>query len=312
MHGARRVSLPYDRSCPVVYDNDDHRDTYADEFLLALASAGEIDLRGMITTTPCGIDNPLVPEEDFEAFVAGRAEIVAKARRSGLGNLPDPVAGPCRALRRPPSSRIDDTVPIDTPGSRLIVEEARKADPDAPLVILTGGPLTAVADAYLLDPGIAEHVVVASLLGTRDDMADYNGATDAWAAYIVLERLRYVQFPAGCGPASVPKARLRQLPDTELRQWMIEKHHPTNGLPAEQDADGPPAISLVRPDYVLEVRPIAFSHFLEARGNPTVPVFRAGGTGRATVVTHVSSELATAEFWRVLGNPAAYHARGDR
>ena len=311
MSRARKVSLPYDRSCPVIYDNDDHRDTYTDEFLLALASAGEIDLRGIITTTPCGIDNPLVPQEDFDAFVAGRAEIVAKARRSGLRNLPDPVAGPCRALRRPPSSRIEDTLPIDTPGSRLIVEEAQRAYTNAPLVILTGGPLTAVADAYLLDPGIAEHVVVASLLGTCDDMGDYNGATDPWAAYIVVERLRYVQFPGGCGPARVPKARLRELPDTELRQWMIEKHHPTNSLPAEQDADGPPAISLVRPDYVLGMRPIAFSHFQEARGNRSVPVFRVGGTGRATVVIDVSSEVATAEFWRALGNPAAYHPRRD-
>ncbi len=48
-----RVSLiPYSSDNPVIYDNDAHADVYTDELLLALSSAGCIDLRGFITTTP--------------------------------------------------------------------------------------------------------------------------------------------------------------------------------------------------------------------------------------------------------------------
>ena len=40
--------FPYDRTNPVIYDNDNALDVYTDELVMALASAGEIDLRGMI------------------------------------------------------------------------------------------------------------------------------------------------------------------------------------------------------------------------------------------------------------------------
>ena len=84
---------------------------------------------------------------------------------------------------------------IGSDGSRLIVREAHKAGPGNPLVVICGGQLTAVADAYLLDSSIAGKVVVAALLGSDKDMGGFNGKQDPWAAYIVLQRLIYVQFP---------------------------------------------------------------------------------------------------------------------
>lgn len=42
--------LPLQKKCPVICDNDDHRDVYTDEYLMALSSLGEIDLKGIITT----------------------------------------------------------------------------------------------------------------------------------------------------------------------------------------------------------------------------------------------------------------------
>ncbi len=44
------AELPCDRTCPVFYDNDDRRDVYTDEYLLALAHLGDIELKGMITS----------------------------------------------------------------------------------------------------------------------------------------------------------------------------------------------------------------------------------------------------------------------
>jgi len=158
--------LPYDSRNPIVHTNDGNIDVYTLEYVMALASAQEIQLVGVVADAGGGgPDRP-------PTWYRGRnlyAEIVAKARRSGMLRLPDPVAGPNRALAKPASGVIEDTVPIDTPGSRLIVREARKASPQKPLVVITGGPLTSVASAYLIDKSIADNVVVASLLGTRND-----------------------------------------------------------------------------------------------------------------------------------------------
>ena len=45
------ISLPYDNTCPIIYDNDDADDMYTDEYLLSLVSAGNITLKGMITSS---------------------------------------------------------------------------------------------------------------------------------------------------------------------------------------------------------------------------------------------------------------------
>lgn len=45
-----RLELPYDNSNPVIYDNDWTND-YVDWYLMALTSAGEIDYRGIITSS---------------------------------------------------------------------------------------------------------------------------------------------------------------------------------------------------------------------------------------------------------------------
>ena len=149
---AADVHLPYDSSCPVIHTNDGNIDVYTLEYSMALASAGDIRLVGIVADAGTGYGTkpkavPKVWEEGRRMY----ADIVGKARRSGMVNIPDPVAGANWALDRPASGKIDDTVPLDTPGSRLIVQEARRATPEKPLVVVTGGALTCAADAYLLD-----------------------------------------------------------------------------------------------------------------------------------------------------------------
>ena len=139
------VSLPYDNTCPVVYDNDDADDMYTDEYLLSLASAGSITLKGMSTTSG-GWSQSLFPDSvfNFQWDLSGRSEIVGKALRSGMSQLPTPVAGSSVALVRPASGVIEDTVPVDTPGARQIIAEAHNATTNKPLVVILGG---AVHDA---------------------------------------------------------------------------------------------------------------------------------------------------------------------
>jgi hypothetical protein len=309
-----QVTGPKEKELPalVIYDNDDVVDVYTDEYLMALASAGDIRLAGMITSSSVAPFNPWVPARDYERMVENREEGVRRALRSGLRSIPTPVRGPAEHLARPASGQIEDTQALGSEGGRLIVEEARTLGAGEALVVVMGGPLTAAADAYLQDPSIADKVVIAWLGGTRGDMGDYNGRADPWAAYIVLRRLRLVQFPAheagNEAAPRVPKDRLRELPPGEMRDWMISKEHP-NGLPAGRDADSPPAIWLMRPDYVVKAERVSFGGWVE-RGGRNVPAFRDDPGGRTVVVTRADRQVATEEWWRALTNPAAY-GRGE-
>jgi hypothetical protein len=303
--GAER--LPYDRSNPVIYDKDAVANCYTDDYLMALASAGDIRLVGMVTSSSVAPFNPWVSAADFRQWLVQRAEGVDRARRAGFSHLPDPVRGPDRHLERPASGRIEDTRPLGSEGSCLVVREARRAEPGKPLTLVMCGPLTLAADAYLLDPSIADKVVVAWFGGRKRDMGDYNGWADPWAAYIVLQRLRLVQFSVEetgrrAGPL-VPKARLLELPPSPLRQWMIEKQH--NGQPGDLDQDAPPAISLMRPDFIRAIRRVSFGGWVRCRGRD-VPAFRDDRNGLASVVTATDQATATAEWWRALKNPKAY------
>lgn len=303
-----KVDLPYDKSCPVVYDNDSAEDMYTDEYLMALASAGEISLRGIIGSSG-GWREPRSPDPAaiFEKDAALRAAMVAKARRSGMTNIPEPVRGADRALVKPDSGLIEDTVPAGCAGAQLIVREARKASEAKPLVLVMGGVSTVAASAYLMDPSISNHMVLAWMGGIREnEMKNFNDTVDRWATYIVLQRLRIVMFGSVADHAPyVPKRQLAELPDTELRQWMIEKELPHVNLPGEHDYDAPPAISLMRADYILAAKRKSFSHNDE-NGDMYLKDDRQGNV---LVITRANQANATAEWWRALKNPAAYASR---
>lgn len=298
------VTLPYDNTNPVIYVKDEAINCYTDDYVMALASAEHISLIGMITSSSIAPFNKWVTSEDYERFVVQRAEGVRNARDSGFQNIPDPVRGPKGHLQKPASDRIEDTQPIGSEGSRLIVKEASKSTLEKPLLLVVCTALTVAADAYLLDNTVADKVIVAWLGGRENDMADYDGWSDGWAAYITLERLRLVQFPAWQANPSVPKSRLMELPNTALRQWMIDKRHP-NGSPGARDADAPPAISVMRKDYVLQEKKVSFSHWMMSDDHE-LPAFKNDPNGKAVVITHASKGVATEEWWKALKNPAAY------
>jgi hypothetical protein len=298
------VKLPYDRTCPVIYDND-YANDYVDWYLMALATAGEVDYRGISTSSSIPPYNRHMPTDALDDCVALRTRIVSIGRASGFRNVPNPVAGTRGNLIKPISGDIADTKPLGSPGSRQIIREARAANPRKPLVVCVGGPLTAVADAYLLDNSIAENIVIAWLDNYRDGMYGFNGWSDGWAAYIVLQKLRLVQFTVDSHPfASVPKDRLRQeLPPTPAREFMLGIK-PDVVAPAG-DADGPPAISLTRPDYVLETKSVSFGVWKTSDGHE-VPMFKNDPEGRALVVIKVDARVATEEWWRALTSPAVW------
>jgi len=299
-------SLPYDSTSPVIYDNDDADDMYTDEYLLSLTSAGNITLKGMITTSG-GWSQPLFPDPvfNFQWDLSGRTEIVGKALRSGMSNLPTPVAGSSVALVPPGSGVIEDTVPIDTPGAHLIVTEAHNATANQPVVVIMGGPPTTLASAYLMDNSITNTVVLSWLSGGpgENDVQNFNDTADLWATTIVDQRFRVVLFgPVFAQAALVDKSLLTNLPNTELRRWMIDKNLPHVNLPGGQDHDGPPAITLMRPDYILTAKPKSVGGI---NGNGTL-YLQDDPNGNILMVTAADQSIATAEWWRALSNSAAY------
>lgn len=287
---------PLKKNCRVIYDNDDHRDVYTDEYLLALSSIGEIKFKGIITT---------YSPREYSLFVEGRKQIIELSKRSGLKNIPELFHGTNKQLKRPGNNKIEDTSPLMIEGSDFIVSQALKATPKNPLVIVTGGQLTSVANAYLINPSIAENILVMGVFGAKN--MDYNAGLDAWAWTIILNKLRVIAIPIGppdsrgevyMKPPVVPKERIK----TELDQaipffkWMYEKEHPSNELPNEGDFDGQPAILITKPHYVTQWKRFN-STGINERGHP---ILEENENGKIWQAENASQQIATDEFWRVM------------
>jgi inosine-uridine nucleoside N-ribohydrolase len=93
----------------------------------------------------------------------------------------------------------DETTPRDSPGARLIIEEALRDDP-RPLHVAFYGPLTDMASALLLEPRIADaNVRVVWIGGGEWPMGgpEYNLSNDIHAANVVFKSsLEVWQIPS--------------------------------------------------------------------------------------------------------------------
>ena len=293
-------------SNPVIYDNDETVDGYTDGYLCALAANSEISLRGFITSSSIQPYNKHVPSEGYERMTRDRQAIVTVARLSGLKNIPDPVRGPKGNLSKPSSRQIRDTQPIGSAGSWLIVNEARKASIQNPLVIIVGGPVTAEADAYLLDPSIADKMIVlwdGAALPDKNPthLANYNAWADGWAANIAFQKLRLVfwDFSDSSWPY-VPKSYLQTLPgNSDFRTYLINQDFGWGGLPGDYDRDAAPAISVMRANYSTQFQKVAYTGLTTAGGHE-VPTFRPNSKGRVLMTRNADGTVGTSEWRRAV------------
>jgi len=175
----------------VIYDNDLIYDTPDPFFIWLKANKGQLRLVGNINTRDMyNQPNYMFTHDDtFKDWV----DLYNRAQQSGLRNIPAPIKGSGVALARPGSGVIEQTQWSSSPGSDLIIAEARKATPEKPLVIFVGGNATSVANAYLKDNSIANKVIVFQIDGYRYNRQTYN-TTDPWSAYVVMKRFRYVAW----------------------------------------------------------------------------------------------------------------------
>jgi hypothetical protein len=293
--------LPVGPDNPVILTNDGPSDNWHGEYAVLLAHAGGPPLAGMVVSTG-GM------WLDLEANLGGWRDLVQSARASGLVNVPDPVSSIGAPLRRPSDGDIDATTPNDSAGARFIVEtSARLARPDRPVVVATGGRLTDVADAYLIDPTVTERVVVVSSLGTgfsADESLAHlgvpNGEMDAWASAIVVQRFRYVQVSAYYSqPADFPSERLVALPDNPFCDRIREKRAEisSNRLAADQVS----VLALGVGDFARDVMRVAFAGF-----ELNEPLLRRDPRGPAWLVGTSDASAVSNAIWPLLLDPTTF------
>lgn len=184
----------------------------------------------------------------------------------------------------------DETTPQDSPGARLIIEESRLASPDDRLYVAFLGPLTDMASAILLDPGIVGRDVVVIWIGgvgyggiETYPGPEFNLGNDIAAANVVFgSQMTVWQVPSNVySQVSVGYAELEEriggtsgLADYLIEQ-MVEWNATYHPEPIESRSLGDsPAISLMLYPRGGQFRTVPAprfgreGHYLPGSGNP--------------------------------------------
>jgi hypothetical protein len=294
-----RGKLPVDERNPVVLCDDGPSDNWQGEYAMLLASAGGLRLTGIVVSS-----TRFWPSLDDN--MAGWSSMVTAARQAGLKNIPDPVRSDGAPLVAPRDGIIDSTSPNGSDGARFIVAESKRvALPFRPLVVVTGGGLTDVADAYLLDHTLADRIVVVSWLGaiTADgaDMGVPNGDLDPWADAIVAQRLRYIQVSAVYDQSTdVPASILAQMPTNTFTSWIRTKQPRVWSTLVAADQVG--VLTTALPSFVAAaVRVVQRGTTASA-----LPTLANDPSGPDWLVTQVNNALGPARLWQMLLDPGTF------
>ena len=289
--------LPVDERNPVIIANDSVTDNWSGEYAMLLANSGGPSLAGIIVNS-----SPYWP--DLAANMAAWNDLVTAARASGL-RVPDATDSAGDALVRPADGKIESTTPNRSKGAQLIVDvSARLSLPWRPIVVATGSRLTDVADAYLIDPTVADRVVVVAALGGTGAMGWPNGELDPWADWIVGQRFRYIQVNGYYDQlGDVSMARAGDLPANAFGAWMAAKIPTVLQIPMSSDQIG--VLSVGIPTFATAVgRAVvdANAAFDAMTGPPLVEQ----ADGSAWVVPSCDAAMAGDRMWKMLLDPRTF------
>ena len=290
-------SLPVDARNPIILANDGAFDNWQGEYAILLAASGGPKLAGIVV-------NASSAWPDINANIAGWRGLVTAARTSGIRDVPDPIASIGSPLVRPADGQFQSTAPNRSEGARLIVDTSlRLSLPYRPLAVVTGGRLTDVADAYLMDPTVTDRVVVVSSLGTvtaaGGAMSNPNGEMDPWADAIVTKFFRFVQVSSFYDQQlmDVPSSRLADLPANPFGDWIATKQPSIWGLSQAADQVGVIAVGI--PTFVTAVERVSTTSIVAA-GAAAGPDLVSDPGGADWLVTQTTSAAATSRFWQAL------------
>jgi hypothetical protein len=242
---------------------------------------------------------------DLEANLGGWRELITDARQSGLQGLPDPVASAGAQLVVPPDRLVESTRPNRSAGAELILRKSKELGlPGQPLVVLCGTQLTDLADAYLMDPSVAERVVVVAQLGSysalKASMSSPNGDLDPWADWIVVQHFRYVQVAVAYDQSGdVTADDLTNLPKSPLTTWMATKQASLSKVPKSSDQG--PVLAVAEPSFITTVlRSVVDTSagFNSPAGQG--PPLAASAGGSNWLVTEIDATVPRARLWQML------------
>jgi hypothetical protein len=288
--------LPVDERNPIILVNDGVYDNWQGEYAILLASSGGPRLVGIAVGTSPNLTNIM-------DNVEGWRSLVNAARDSGISDLPDPSASLGAKLVRPANGQISATKANHSEGADMIVRLSRKFSlPYRPLVVVTGGRLTDVADAYLMDPTVADRTVVVSSMGSVTDtgaaMTDPNGEMDPWADLIVTTHFRFVQVSAFYDQLlDVPASRFSELPDNPFGKWIMAKQPGIWDL--AKAADQVAVLSVGLPSFALAVDRVSVAGTVAADAT-TGPQLLTDPEGTAWLVKRCAAAQAGEFFWKAL------------
>lgn len=252
----------------VWYDNDEEDDTYTTESIIAAHLAGKIEIIGISSTAATSTQggNPTLPDAYFNQDMIDRANLITEMAQSGWDMSTVPALQPVfKGAFGAIGSPMENTVRPGFGGSghtssaALVAAIHAHATAEQPFIIICGGQLTLVADAWRLDATIASKCVVIFVSGdeTIHPLGYYNEWADATASLIVHEKFSMVNFPATYPNVTQPIVTktqiLDRLPQSPLRVHMHAKTRTGNQLPANMDGDGNPVICLLNPAFVQSV-----------------------------------------------------------
>jgi hypothetical protein len=294
-----------DERNPILLVNDSESENWQGEYAMLLANGGGPKLVGIVVGT-----SPNAP--DVQSNITDWRTLVAAARASGLRGIPDPAESVGDLLKRPASGAIRETSPNHSGGANAILAAAASYSlPYRPLVVVTGGRLTDVADAYLIDPTVAERVVVVSSLGRLTDsgatMGNPNGEMDPWADVIVATGFPgYIQVSAFYDQTGdVPASRLSELPaDNPFAEWIVAKQSKIWSLPAAADQVAVAAVGI--PGFASDVRRVSAVVQADGGAATTGPDLAHDPNGRSWLVHQVAGPQAAKRFWDLLLDPKTF------
>ncbi|HEY7376730.1 MAG TPA: hypothetical protein VIF57_31515 [Polyangia bacterium] len=288
----------------MIVSNDSATDNWTGEYAMLLANSGGPPLIGIIV-------NPSPYWPDLATNVSGWTQMIAAARASGMRGIPDATGSAGDPLVRPADGKIESTTPNRSDGAKLIIDlSARLSLPWRPVVVATGSRLTDLADAYLIDPTVAERVVVVSSLGGAsngvDGMGWPNGELDPWADWIVGQRFRYVQVNGYYDQTGDVKSNdAAKLPANPFGTWMAAKISSVLQIPMSSDQIGVLAAGV--PTFVTAsavsravVDPSA------AFDSTTGPPLLAQGDGSIWVAPTCDGAMAAGRLWKALQDPHTF------
>ena len=222
---------------------------------------------------------------------------------AGCSNLPDPIASIGAPLVRPASGKIEDTQANRSEGAlRIVATSSKLGFPYRPVVIATGGALTDVADAYLVDRTVTERVVVVSSLGsatsTGGGMGKPNGNNDPWADFIVASKFRYVQVSAWYDQLTdVTTSNLPTLPSNALGAWIAAKQ--PNLWQWSPASDQVAVLAVGLPSFATAIERVSRDGSVDG-GATAGPDLATDQSGSGWIVTGCDGMAAKTRFWEIL------------